>query len=170
MLTRTLLKHAGITLASISMLVLIPVFSHFSPSIGEAEVDAESGASIELPDTPSGNFYILLKESFVKDDSMTDWKSFFLADENETLPVLFDNVHCIVAEGDVFAQQLAERYQAILSPNQMKISSEDPTLFISKAETGHMEMAILSADMAKALEFSSEQKIDSIELLTVSGD
>lgn len=170
MLTRTFIKHAGITLAAIGLLVVVPVFSHFPLTFGKTQVDANSSASIELPDTPSGQYYILVKESFVQDDSPEDWEAFLSADEEDVLPVLFDDVHCMVAEGDVYGAQLAERYQAILSPDQMTITSEEPTLFISKAEAGYIEMAIISADMADSLGFSTDEQAEQVTLLTVSGD
>ena len=143
------LLHAGAVLAALMLLAGLPILTHFDIFGSVSDPDAVSGASMELPDQPSGDFVVLMNSSLHK-DTLEDWQLFFTG---EDLPVIFEDIQCIVAEGDSGGQQLAERFMAQLPENQMTLRTEDPTLLVSKAEAGFIDVAVFSKEMAES--FSS---------------
>ena len=64
---------------------------------------------------------------------------------------------------------LAERMQAQLPENQMRLRSENPTLLVSKAEAGLIDVAVFSKEMAGALKLKSSGQMEGIAVITVKG-
>ena len=56
---------------------------------------------------------------------------------------------------------------AQLPENQMQLSTEDPTLLVSKAENGYIDMAVFSKEMADALKLSVSN--DDISVIHIHG-
>ena len=143
--------HILISLTAALLLVGIPAGMILNQSAGKAP-DAVSGASLKLPDKPSGDYVLLLNRS-LHEDSLNDWIAFFRDGE---LNVIFDDISCIAPESDSQAIQMAERLQAQLPENQMQLRTENPTLLISKAENGCIDAAIFSKELADALKLKAD--------------
>ena len=150
-----ILMHAGIVLCVLLLLVGIPAAVFFDVFGGDG-TDAVSSATIVV-DAPSGSFYVLLNPS-LHEDALEDWVAFLSADpdSNEDLPIIWEDAKLLYAEGDATGEQLAERYQSMLSPNQMTIRSENPTLLCSKVENGLVDIAVFSREFADALQLNPE--------------
>lgn len=143
-------KHVAAVLLLFGLFLGIPMA--ISPEIltilfGDTGVDAISTASLEIPEEPSGEFLVLMKTERHR-DSLRDWEAFF---RDEDFAVIFEDIQCITARGDIAAQDLAERYRIQLPENQMKVRSEDPVLLVSKIEAGAIDVAILSGEMAEQM-------------------
>ena len=165
MRSREGLLHPLLVTALLILLVGIPVLTHFDIFRSHTGPDAVSGATIELPDQPSGKFLVVINSDLHK-ESISDWRKFF---SGEDLPVIFDDIRCIAAKGDASGIQLAERFRILLPENQMTLRQEDPTLFISKVEEGYIDVAMMSAEMADALGFKKEALKDDLILVQISG-
>lgn len=159
------LKHACLVVLMLALLVGLPLLTH-TEVFGSGSADGVSGASIELPDQPSGDFVVLLKTDLHR-DSLADWESFFHDDED--FAVIFEDVQCLVADGDATGMQLAERFQAQLPENQMKVRTENATMLASKAEAGYIDMAIFSSEMMDAMKIRTESISDTITVIHVAG-
>lgn len=159
--------HTFLVIAMITMLAVIPAATHFDffASSGAGDADDVTQASMVLPDQPSGDFLVLIN-SDLHSDTLADWKTFFTGDE---LPVIFEDVNCLVSQGDVTGQQLAERFLAQLPENQMVLRSENPVLLASKAETGYIDIAVFSQEMADAVGLDYESGIEGVIVLKVAG-
>ena len=157
--------HKLFVVALLVLLIGIPFATHFDIFKTSDALDTVSGATIELPDQPSGKFLVVINSALHK-ESISDWRTFF---SGEDLPVIFDDIRCIAAKGDASGIQLAERFRILLPENQMKMRQEDPTLFISKVEEGYIDVAMMSAEMADALGFKKEALKDDLMLVQISG-
>ena len=155
--------HIALDILIIVLLTVLPVVTHFD-IFHSGKVDAVSSASIELPDQPSGSFLVLMKTS-LHEDSLNDWDDFF---NDRDFAVIFEDIDCLVASKDESAKQLAERFRAQLPENQMKVRSEDPTLLVSKAEAGYIDVAIFSKEMADALALHMDE-LSGVRVFEVTG-
>lgn len=136
--------------------VFLNIFNNTPP-------DAVSQATMTLPDQPSGNFVVFINSSLHK-DTIDDWKSFF----NDEYAVIFDDISCITASGDISGRQLAERFKAQLPQNQMSVRSEDAVLLASKLDAGLVDVAVFSKEMADALNIKSVH--EGIMLINITED
>ena len=163
MKARNILRHAGIVLLALFLLAVVPVLTHFDVTASDSGADAASSASIELPDSPSGDYLVLIRTA-LHTDTLSDWTLFF---QNKDFPVIFEDIRCLVCDGDVTAQQLAERFQAQLPENQMTVRAENATLLASKAESGCIDVAVFSQEMADALELEPNEGL--VTVIHVTG-
>lgn len=159
------LGHRLLVLVLFGILVGLPCAAHTEIFRGKSDTDAVSGATMKLPEQPSGEFVILINEGLHR-DTLSDWQKFF---SGEDLPVIFDDISCLTAEGDLTGILLAERMQAQLPENQMCLRSENPTLLVSKAEAGLIDVAVFSKEMADALKLKSSGQMEGIAVITVKG-
>lgn len=157
----TRILHIAADLVIIFALAGIPVLMYCDLPV--KGYDAVSSASIELPDSPSGEFLIIINRD-LHEDTAEDWKDFF---EGDYLKVIFEDINCLVPDGDVTGLELANRYMAILPENQMRVSGDDAVLVASKLEAGYVDIAILSADMADALGISTESIPDNMLVIKI---
>ena len=137
--------------------------------IGQSDVntaDAVSGASVKLPEKPSGEYVLLLNRT-LHEDSLDDWIAFFRDGE---LNVIFDDISCIAAQSDSGAIQMAQRLQAQLPENQMQLRTENPMLLVSKAENGCIDAAIFSKEMADSLGLKAEWDGDVAYMIIKGGE
>ena len=160
-----LLIHAAAVVIALFFLAVLPILTHFDLSGGQNDADAVSSASLELPDQPSGSFVVLINSSLHR-DTLDDWTCFFRGDD---LPVIFEDIQCIVAEGDASGRQLAERFMAQLPENQMVLRAEDPTLLVSKAEAGDIDVAVFSREMADLLQLAEPSALNDVVTVSVQG-
>ena len=140
--------HPDLVLILLVFLVVLPIVTHVDVFGAAQSTDATSGASMVLPDQPSGEFLVLIRTEG-HEDALEDWESFF-RDEDE-FAVIFEDISCLVAEGDTTGQQLAERFMAQLPENQMSLRHDEGALVASKAEAGFIDVVIMSAEMADDL-------------------
>lgn len=158
-----IVRHIVIVICILFLLAGLPIWmllgSYFS---GEA-ADSVSSASIELPDQPSGDFIVLINSSLHK-NSLQDWRSFFTDDD---FPIIFEDIKCLVSDGDVTGKQMAERYQLQLPENQMTLRTENGILLASKAEAGVIDVAVFSREMADYLKLSPDES--KVTVINVSG-
>ena len=159
------LGHRLFVLVLLGFLVGLPCATHSYIFRSKTDADVVSGATMKLPEQPSGEFVILINES-LHGDTLSDWQKFF---SGEDLPVIFDDISCLTAEGDVTGILLAERMQAQLPENQMRLRSENPTLLVSKAEAGLIDVAVFSKEMADALKLNSSGQMEGVAVITVKG-
>ena len=160
---RKVLGHIGLTALMLAVLVGLPMWKYIGSVSPGQTVDAASGATIALPDKPSGDFIVLINTAR-HSDTLGDWGAFF---RSEDFPVIFEDISCMVAQGDASGQQMAERFQAQLPENQMMLREENPTLLVSKAEAGYIDVAVFSREMADALELNPDEAL--VTVLTVTG-
>lgn len=158
-----LLFHIFISLTAAFLLVGLPTIFVLH-NIREEAPDAVSGASVKLPDKPSGDYVLLINRS-LHEDSFDDWVAFFRDGE---LNVIFDDISCIAAESDIDALKMADRYIAQLPENQMQLRTENPTLLVSKAENGCIDAALFSKEMADAMKLRTDPD-DNIACIIIKG-
>ena len=143
---KRLILHIAVAAGALLLLLGIPAVAFGVPQALLAP-DAVSGATMDLPDQPGGNFVVLLNTA-LHPGTAEDWTVFFAGGETD---VIMDDVACMSAQGDAAGLQLAERFQARLAEHQMEIRQVNPTLLASRAEEGVFDTVILSAEMAEAL-------------------
>lgn len=125
-------------------------------------IDAVTGASLEIPDSPSGNYYVLMNKAY-RHGTLSEWQDFFT---EKPVGVIFEDVSCRVLAADVTGKQLAERYQARLAENQMKLRTEmNSLLFAGKIENGYFDVTIVSSEAADACKL--EQVFDNDDILVI---
>ncbi len=142
------MKHFFIIFISLFLIIGIPAvfFGDWSSVFNKGGVDAVSGASLDVPDSPSGNFYIFMNRA--RHHELSEWQDFF---EERPVGVIFEDLSCQVLSADVTGVQLAERYQARLAENQMKLRPESNSLLLSaKIENGFFDVVIVSKEISDA--------------------
>ena len=154
--------HVAFVMCLLFLTAVLPIITHFD-LFGAFDTDAVSSASIELPDQPSGEFIVLINKE-KHSNTTEDWRVFF---SGEDLPVIFEDISCLTATGDTSGQQLAERYQLQLPENQMKLDEENGVLLASKVESGYIDVAIFSSEMADALKLAPDE--EEVTAFTVYG-
>ena len=159
------IRHAGFVALCVFLLAVLPILANFPAFGSEDKVEAVSSASIELPDQPSGDCIVLMNTS-LHEETLDNWRAFF---SDEDFPVIFEDIRCVVAEGDISGRQMAERFQAQLPENQMQLRTEDPTLLASKAEAGCIDVAVFSREMAEALKLTTDETTSGIAVIEIAG-
>ena len=160
------MKHTAAVFLALFVMLGIPALACVDFSVLFAgKVDAVSGASLELPEQPSGNFVILLNRDRHK-GTAEEWTTFFSGGETD---VIMDDLACVAAQGDAAGIQLAERFRARLAENQMTVRQVNPTLLASRADAGVYDTVIVSAEMADALMLSTAYGRAETVVITVSG-
>ena len=154
------LGHAAAVAGACLLLVGQPLYACFGGG-GGLGLDGVSQASLALPDQPSGEFLVLVNTQRHQ-GTMDQWRSFFL--DEDDFEVIFEDVYCMAAAADGPGSQLAERYQAQLPENQMRLTLEDATLLASKAEAGYIDVAVFSREMADALKLTPGDDVTVIEI------
>ncbi|MBQ9065377.1 MAG: hypothetical protein IJ123_08025 [Blautia sp.] len=166
------MKHAKdvlIILASLFVFLGIPAFIYGGRLYSmyfEKGTDAVSGATVEIPDQPSGEYVILVNRS-LHSDTMPEWESFF---HEEPVGVIFEDLVCTVAEGDAGGLELAERYRARLAENQMKIKQENGLMAASKAQWGVFDVMAFSKEIADAYHIETVSENRDIDVITVTSE
>ena len=162
-----LVKHIAAVAAALFICLVIPCLYYMQAGgLFSRAPDARSGASLVVPDQPSGTFLVLVNKER-HPASMQEWTDFFTEKE---VGVIMEDVHCLVTKGDAAGKELAERYQARLAENQMQITQEDGTLVVSKAENGMFDVVIISTDMADNYDYSRIHESDRTAVLSITGE
>ena len=141
-----IMKHIAVCLAGVLLLAVVPfaLAGGFAKISGEP--DAVSSASVVI-EKPSGSYTVLINRDRHKSESdLAAWHKFFSGGEFE---IIFDDIECVTLGGDTGALTLAQSFMSRLPENQMKVTSGDAVLTLSKAENGRFDMMIVSAEAAE---------------------
>ena len=155
------LEHIVIVAIALSLCLGMPALAYLP---GGGGVDAVSGASLEVPDQPTGKFIVIINRN--RHVALAEWEDFFC---ERPVGVIMEDISCVTAAGDSFGEQLARRYQARLAENQMRLRSENGVLAVSKAEKGLYDAVILSKEAAEAYDYSAVYARPDALVLTVEG-
>lgn len=99
-------------------------------------------------DDLSGEYVVLINNTLhEKKGTIPVWVEFF---SGRDVPVILDDIHCLVADSDTAGREFAEICQARLPENQMKIKIENGLLLVSKAEYSRFDIIIMSKELAEA--------------------
>lgn len=158
-------KHIVFIAVFLFMCLGIPFLYFYNKGTILSDVDVVSSASLEVPDQPSGTFYVLVNKN-MHSSTLEDWQNFFTEKE---VGVIMEDISCLVSKGDVNGKELADRYLARLAENQMKITMEDGALIASKAEAGIFDVIILSTEAAQAYGYDQMAEDDSRVVIAVTG-
>lgn len=159
------LKHIGIVLLGLLTCLVLPGLFYVDVGAALSGVDAVSGASMELPDQPSGEFVIILNRDR-HPLTLDEWTAFF---EERPVGVILEDLSCLAAASDPTGVQLAQRYMVRLAENQMKLNAENSLLVVSRAENGLYDVIVLSKEMADALDLSAVYARDDALCITITG-
>lgn len=162
------LKHTGIIAAAIVLFVALPLWcTGFFGKLISGSPDAVSSASVVL-DQPSGNYVVLINRKFHPDeDTLNDWIHFFSSsDEEDELAVIFEDIACSVASMDAEGVEMANSLRSQLPENQMKVTQEDASLLLSRADEGLFDVIIMSKEFADGYhaETAYKSNVEVVEL------
>ena len=161
-----LIRHLLCIAAGLLLFFVLPglLFGDL-PALVSGGPDAVSGASMEIPDTPSGEYVVLLNRD-KHPLTMDDWRAFF---EERPVGVIMEDISCLLVQGDASGKQLADRYLARLAANQMTVKEENSLLVVSRAENGLYDVVILSKEMADAAGFETAMEQPFTETIEIGG-
>ena len=158
--------HIVFIIASLFLCLGVP-FHHFyglGTLFGDS-ADAVSSASLDIPDQPSGVFYVLLNTE--KHPLTVDaWTDFFT---EKPVDVIMEDISVLLIRGDEPVYQLADRYLARLAENQMRGAEEDGTLVVSRAEEGVFDVIMFSGDAEPVYDFSKAFEREGTAVIRVEG-
>ena len=161
------MKHILFTLAALFILAIPGLFIADWTPVFHNGVDAITGASLEIPDSPSGNFYILMNKKY-RHGTEKEWQDFFT---EKPVGVIFEDISCQVLAADVTGKQLAERYQARLAENQMKLRPEpNSLLFSAKVEYAYFDVTIVTKEIAEACNITEVFQNPDILVISVQSE
>lgn len=160
-------RHVIVILAALFVTLGLPAlyYHHAGTLFPSAGSDTVTGASLVLPDQPSGQFIILVDRE-KHPDTLSVWSDFF---SDRPTDVIMEDLSCMTVQGDVTGIQLAQRYQARLAENQMSIRTENPVLVASRAENGLFDVIILSQEAADTYQFCSVYAEKGVAVISVEG-
>ncbi len=139
-------KHIAVCLAGVLLLIVLPFTLAGGFTIFSGGTDAVSSASVVI-DKPSGSYTVLINRDRHKSESdLAAWHEFFSGGE---FTIIFDDIECVTLQGDTGALTLAQSFMSRLPENQMKVTTGDAVLTLSKAENGRFDMMIVSAEAAE---------------------
>ena len=130
------------------------------------EVDAISGASLDVPDQPSGVYFVFVNKIY-HPKTLEEWQKFF---EEKPVDVIMEDISCQVLNSDSSGFELAQRYQARLAENQMKLKTEDATLVASKIENACFDVAIVSKDFSDIFSLEKVFTDPDVQTIMIEGE
>ena len=157
--------HIWAVAGALFIMLVVPVLfsAPFKAFItGGSDMDAISSASVII-DKPGGEYVVFINRALHSDsDKLAIWEDFFLGRE---IPVIFEDIHCEVPDGDTAGYDMAVSYMSRLPKNQMTVDRVNGTLLLSKADNGRYDILIMSKEYYDAYEASSvEENEDSVRL------
>ncbi len=161
------MKHIAVCLVSTVLLIVVP----FALAGGFAKLsggtDAVSSAS-EVIDKPSGSYTVLINRDRHKSESdLAAWHEFFSGGD---FTIIFDDIECVTLAGDTGALTLARSFMSRLPENQMKVTTGDAVLTLSKAENGRFDMMIVSAEAAEKYGISDIYDGKNVDVIAVEDE
>ena len=147
-----IIGHITVVTVGLLLILILPgVYYASHAGLFSGNADAVSGATLAVPDQPSGDFYVFVNRERHA-GSLEDWTNFF---EEKPVGVIMEDVSCFSVKGDRSGQELARRYQARLAENQMKLTLEEGLLLVSRAENGLFDILILSKEAAEQYDYTA---------------
>ena len=121
-----IIKHIISDILILFLMLGVPFLrTDYAKALLNSDPDAVSSASV-IVDKPSGAYLVFINlEKHTDSEALEIWRNFFSGKE---IDLLFEDITCSVASGDVNAKTLAENYQSRLPEHQCEIKSEDATL------------------------------------------
>ena len=114
------------------------------PSVGS---DLISSATT-IVESPSGHYTVLInRDLHTNAEVLGHWRDFF---EGKDVPLIMEDVHCFVLDGDTSGIGMATSYSSRLPANQMKLRVQDPVLVLSKVQAGVFDMLVASDEYLEA--------------------
>ena len=154
------LRHILAVSLSLFLLLGLPLLHFWSAGRFIPGPDAVSGATMDLPTTPSGDYVVYVnRQKHAR--TMDQWRAFF---SEEDYGVLLEDVHCLVIDRDSTGDQLARRYQARLVKDQMVLRRENGVLVASRLDAGQYDLVILSAEMADAWRVIAPESAEAVTI------
>ncbi len=139
-----IIKHMIVVLIALFMILGIPALYYLDIPAYFSDEDATSSATIDLPDQPSGIYYVVINKEHHK-ETQSLWEDFFSGKDTS---VILEDIHCIAADQDINALIMGDILKARLPENQMKLREENITLTMSKLDAGSFDTIIISKDVA----------------------
>ncbi|MBR1930594.1 MAG: hypothetical protein IJ833_03830 [Lachnospiraceae bacterium] len=161
------IRHVCIIIAALLLTLGLPFFTsdYFAAKVGAHGVDAVTGASVMI-EKPSGEYLVFINEMLHPDeDKLAAWCDFF---EGRDVSYIFEDISRFVANGDITGMEAALSFQSRLPENQMKITGEDATLLLSKAEYSKFDVIIMSKEFAQAYGVQSIYETQGVRICRVS--
>lgn len=161
------MKHIISDILVLFLLLGVPFLrTDYYQALRSSNPDAVSSASV-IVDKPSGAYLVYINlEKHTDSEALETWRDFFAGKE---IGLIFEDIICSVASGDVNAKTLAENYQSRLPEHQCEIKSEDVTLMLSKAEFKKFDILVISQEFADAYHADSLSGRPGIEVIQVQG-
>jgi hypothetical protein len=152
---KNLIKHAGIVLAGVLLLLGVPFFTTDAfRNLLQGETDAVASASV-LIEQPSGEYLVFINRNMHPDEeNLNTWVQFFSGEE---ISYLFEDISCSVISADTSARTMAQSFQSRLPEKQMRIQTEDGSFLMSRADQGKYDIMILSKEFADAYDVSTAE-------------
>lgn len=112
----------------------------------------------------SGKYMVFInRELHDKAGTTGAWEKFFSFSAD--VPLIMEDITCRVAQLDSEGLDAAQKYQARLPENQMKIEQEAGVMLLSKAELGRFDVIIMSESAAKS--YSAQTLYEKENILTI---
>ena len=162
---KKLLHGAGL-IACLALILALPYRLFIGPiDLGAlfGGVDAVSSASVIL-DAPSGSYVVLLNTPLhEKRGTVGQWTEFFQGES----PLIMEDIRCLAARQDAVGVEMAQSYRSRLPENQMKLSIEDGTMMLSRADLGQFDAIVMSREFAEAFSASTAYDLNGVAVLEI---
>ena len=107
------------------------------------EIDEITSASVVI-EKPEGEYVVLINDKIhVDKDNLKEWLKFFSGEE---ITYIFEDISCSIARGDQGAIDMSDSFKSKLPENQMNNYIENPTLLVSRIESGKFDIVIMSKE------------------------
>ena len=90
--------------------------------------------------------------------------------QERPVDVIFEDLDCIVMDADAPGIRLAERYQARLAENQMRVRHVNGLLAASRVQWGVFDVLIVSGEMADAYRLDTVWSRGDVLRIEVGGE
>lgn len=157
-----IIRHIFIIGTAVIVILGLPLLlSGYFTNSGR-KVDAVSSASVIIEE-PSGNYYVFINKNRHTDvKKLQSWIDFF---NGEEVSFIFEDISCLVPDGDSQGLLMAQSFQSRLPEHQMSVRQEDGILMLSKAEYGRFDMIIMSKEFADLYKAQSLGEHEENEML-----
>lgn len=141
-------SHVIIIVSVLFLAIGIPVICNAGNirRLISGDTDAVSSATVDMPERPSGEYYVLINKE-LHADTMDEWEAFFSGEETD---LIFEDIESTSAETDINGLKFADYCKMRLPENQMSIKTENPMLAMSKLQWGKCDIFIISEEAAES--------------------
>lgn len=162
-----IIGHIAVCTAGIALLAVLPFALAGGFDRLSGDTDAVSSASVII-EKPSGRYTVLInRDRHRSADDLAAWHEFFSGGD---IGIIFDDIECVTLSGDAGALTLAQSFMSRLPENQMKVTSGDVVLTLSKAEHGRFDIMILSDEAAEKYGITGIYEGRNVDVISVEED